>query len=182
MQQVGTQTIETQRLILRRFTEDDAGAMYQNWACDPEVTKYLRWEPHADAGATQSLLREWVGNYETPNYYHWAIVQKSDQTLIGSIAILGVSELDESGEIGYCMGKNWWGIGLMTEAAKAVIAYAFQKVGLHRVEAYHSVNNPASGRVMQKAGMKFEGTLRGKYKCSLGFQDCSLYGIVNGEE
>lgn len=178
MNSIGTQTVETQRLILRRFTEDDAQNMYDNWACDPEVTKYLRWAPHQSVEVTSGLLKSWVALYKEPNYYHWAIVLKENDMPIGSIGILDVSELDDSGEIGYCMGKNWWGQGLMTEAAKAVIDFAFKKAGFHRLEAYHSVNNPASGRVMQKAGMTREGVSRQKYKCAMGYQDCVLYAIL----
>lgn len=179
MKHTGTQTIETDRLVLRRFTVEDAEAMYRNWACDPEITRFLRWAPHANAEVTRGLLEEWVENYRKQDYYHWAIEVKEDHALIGSIGILDVSELDECGEIGYCISKRWWGKGIMTEAVKALIAFAFQKIGLHRLEAYHSVNNPASGRVMQKAGMIFEGTARQKYKCRDGFQDSNFYAILN---
>jgi Acetyltransferases, including N-acetylases of ribosomal proteins len=178
MNGIGTRTIETQRLVLRRFIEDDAQSMYDNWAGDPEVTKYLRWAPHQSVEVTSGLLKSWLSSYDSPDRYHWAIVLKENNMLIGSISIMGVSELDDSGEIGYCMGKNWWGQGLMTEAAKAVIAFAFGQAGFHRLEAYHSVNNPASGRVMQKAGMVREGLSRQKYKCASGYQDCVLYAIL----
>lgn len=178
MKHIGTQTIETERLYLRRFTVDDAQDMYRNWACDPEVTKYLRWQPHESVEETAGLLRIWTGQYENLNYYHWAIALKENNMAIGSIGILEVSDLDESGEIGYCLGREWWGKGLMTEAARGVISFGFNQIGLNRLEAFHSVNNPASGRVMQKAGMLFEGMARQKYKCGLGFQDCNMYSIL----
>lgn len=181
MKHVGTKTIQTERLLLRQFTIDDAEAMYENWAKDPEVTKFLRWQPHANLEVTRALLRDWVSSYEDPSYYSWMIVLKDGNVPIGSIGILDVSEIDESAEIGYCMGKAWWGKGLMTEALKAVLQFGFAEVGFNRLEAYHSVNNPASGRVMQKAGMTFEGIAKQKYSTNLGFHDCNLYAVLKQE-
>ncbi len=175
----GTQTIETERLILREFTLDDVGAMFRNWTQDPDVTRFLRWAPHSDEQVTTDLVKKWMAQYGDSDYYHWVIALKESNMPIGSIGILNVSVLDESGEIGYAVGKPWWGQGYTAEATKTVIAFAFEQVGFHRLEAYHSVNNPASGRVMQKCGMTLEGRLRHKYKCSEGFQDCDLYAILN---
>lgn len=181
MKNVGTQKIITDRLILRRFTLDDAENMFNNWANDPEVTKYLRWPPHLNIGVTTKLLDEWIGCYNDLAYYSWAIALRETDIVIGSIGIMGVSEVDESGEIGYCMGKKWWCKGLMTEALKAVISFSFEQSGFNRLEADHSVNNPASGRVMQKAGMTLEGIARQKYKANLGFQDCKVYSVIKDD-
>lgn len=178
MNSIGTKGLDTGRIILRRFTVQDASDMFQNWASDPEVTKYLRWRPHPSMEATASLLAEWVKSYSDPNYYQWAIELHENGKVIGSIGILDPSCSDASGEIGYCMGKAWWGQGLMTEALTAVEAFAFEEVGFNRLEAFHSVNNPASGRVMQKGGMRFEGTARQKYVANTGAQDCSMYAVL----
>ncbi|MDF2631895.1 MAG: GCN5-related N-acetyltransferase [Caproiciproducens sp.] len=181
MNNIGTQEIVTERLILRQFTVDDAKDMYENWAKDSEVTKYLRWPPHTNVDVSRGLLRQWAASYTGLSYYSWAIVLRENNMAIGSIGIMAVGETDESGEIGYCMGKNWWGKGFMTEALKAILRFSFEEVGFNRLEASHSVNNPASGRVMQKAGMKFEGIARQKYKANLGFQDCKIYSILKQE-
>lgn len=178
MNSVGTKELDTKRLLLRRFTEQDAPDMFRNWANDPEVTRYLRWQPHTGVEATADLLAAWAKNYGDPNYYHWAIVLKENSQAIGSVGILEVSCGDESGEIGYCLGRAWWGQGLMTEALSAVEAFAFEQVGFNRLEAFHSVNNPGSGRVMQKCGMQFEGTARQKYRASAGAQDCRMYAVL----
>lgn len=177
MNNKGTQEIQTERLILRQFTLDDAQDMYQN-AKDPEVTKYLRWKPHKSLQESIDLLKEWIKSYPNPDFYSWAIARKEDNRIIGCIGILGVSEIDDSGEVGYWLGRNWWGKGIMTEALKAVIRFVFEECGFNRLEADHSVNNPASGRVMQKAGMTFEGIAREKYKANAGFQDCKIYAIL----
>ncbi len=181
MNNIGTQEIITDRLILRRFTLDDAESMYENWAKDSEVTKYLRWPPHENVEVSKRLLNQWVESYHDLSYYSWAIAFKEDNIPVGSIGLNTVSEIDEAGEIGYCIGKSWWGKGVMTEALKAVIRFCFDDVGFNRLETDHSVNNPASGRVMQKAGMLFEGIARQKYKSNLGFQDCKLYSILKDD-
>ena len=178
MKNIGTQEIITARLVLRRFTINDANDMFRNWANDSEVTKYLRWQPHANVEISRTLLREWTDSYIDPAYYSWAITLKNDHTVIGSIGIMDVRQIDESGEIGYCIGKAWWGRGLMTEALKAVISFGFEQAGFNRLEAGHSIHNPASGSVMQKAGMTFEGVARQMYLGNTGFQDCKVYSIL----
>ncbi|XOQ48934.1 MAG: hypothetical protein ACFWUM_08520 [Eubacteriales bacterium] len=177
MKNRGTREIRTERLILRPFTLDDAEDMYQ-YAKDPEVTKYARWKPHESIQDSLNLLEEWIKSYSNPGYYSWAIARKEDNRMIGCIGITNVSDIDESGEVGYWLGKSWWGRGIMTEALKAVIRFVFEQCEFNRLEACHSVNNPASGCVMQKAGMTFEGIAREKCKSNAGFQDCRVYAIL----
>jgi len=174
----GTRNIETSRLLLRRFSASDAAAMFKNWAHDPEVTRYMRWQPHANVAETTEVLRSWVQGYSSAERYHWGIVLQEKNILIGSIGAVAPHQADESIEVGYCIGRTFWGNAYTAEALKAIIHYLLFDVGFNRVEAYHSVNNPASGRVMQKAGMAFEGRAMQKYRCSEGFQDSDMYGIV----
>ncbi len=157
MQQVGTAEIETRRLLLRRFTTADAEEMYGNWATDPEVTRWMRWQPHQSVQETRGLLEEWVREYARQDYYHWAIVRKKDGALIGSIGILSAAEPDAPAEYepGYCIGQAFWGRGYTTEALQAVVAYFFHKAGAKTLSCCHAVGNPASGRVMQKAGFRY---------------------------
>ena len=173
----GTQTIFTDRLTLRRFTVADAREMYDNWACDPRVTKYLSWEPHASPEATAALLREWVKSYENDNCYNW--VMEYEGHCIGTISVVRQSDRNESAELGYDLGCNYWNKGLMTEAAKAVIRFLFEEVGCHRVVIRHAVKNPASGRVAQKCGLTYEGTHRETFKSRDGeFLDIAEYAIL----
>ena len=160
MRHLGTVRLETKRLILRPFTPEDADAMYRNWACDPEVTKYLTWTAHQSPEVTRQIVDRWVEESRKPDYYAWAIVLKDLGEPIGSISAVRINETCESAEIGYCIGKTWWHQGLTAEALRAVIEYLIRDVGAKRVSALHDVDNPNSGRVMQKAGMRREGVLR----------------------
>lgn len=181
MTHVGTKPIETQRLILRRFTESDADAAYRNFAGDPEVTRYLRWEHHKDANETRSVLAEWVGSYGDPAYYNWAIVLKDSGECIGAVGCAWMNERVGMIHTYYCIGKAWWGGGIVTEAYKAVIQFFFEEVSANRIEAYHEPNNPASGKVMQKCGLRYEGTLRQADYNNTGIVDAAVYGILHEE-
>lgn len=178
MEHKGTKRLETDRLILRRYTESDAEPMYTNWASDPEVSKFLTWPTHASVEVTKSLVTDWITRYENPNYYNWVIELKENGEVIGNISGVEVIEKIEAIEIGYCMGKAWWGRGIMPEALRAVMNYLFEEVGMNRVCARHDVNNPKSGRVMQKAGMMYEGTLRGAGRNNQGIKDVAMYGLL----
>ena len=87
MRHAGTQEIETPRLILRRLFPQDADGMYVNWANDPDVTRFLRWEPHKNAAETRQLLEAWATLYPNEDYYQWAIVEKATRQVFGSISI-----------------------------------------------------------------------------------------------
>ncbi|MBQ8001682.1 MAG: GNAT family N-acetyltransferase [Ruminococcus sp.] len=173
----GTQTIKTERLVLRQFTPEDAQAMYNNWAKDERVTKFLTWAPHENLETTQYVLGLWCADYKRDDWYQWAIEYKGE--VIGSISVVRCFEANDSAEIGYCMGYDYWGKGIMTEAAKAVIDFLFSQINVNKVVICHAVKNPASGKVAQKCGLTFEGTHREEFKALWGeFLDISCYGIV----
>ena len=178
MNHLGTQTLETSRLILRPFALEDAPAMYRNWASDPEVTKYLTWPTHPSVQVSQMVLSDWVSCYEKKDYYQWAIVLRETDEPIGSMAV--VNQRDDVGkaEIGYCIGRRWWRQGITPEALSAVIRFLMDEVGMQRIEARHDPRNPASGAVMRKCGMTFEGTLRRSDWNNQGLCDASYYAIV----
>lgn len=181
MEHKGTRTLNTDRLILRRFTLDDAESMYRNWASDEEVTRFLTWPPHASVEVTKSLLTDWINHYEEDNYYNWVIELKETGDVIGSISVVKLNEMIAGADIGYCMSKDFWGKGIMPEALRAVIRYLFCEVGLNRIAACHDVNNPKSGRVMDKAGMKLEGILRSAGRNNLGICDEVWHSIMREE-
>lgn len=181
MQNRGTKTLETERLILRQFRQKDAGKMFQNWASDPQVTEFLTWSPHESIDVTKALLCDWTARYQDPAYYNWVMELKDGGEIIGNISVVKLDEKIEAAEIGYCMGKAWWGQAFMPEALKAVTVYLFDEVGLNRVAAYHDSNNPKSGRVMAKAGMKLEGTLRASARNRYGLYDKVYYSILRDE-
>ena len=180
MNHLGTQVLETDRLILRPFRVEDAQAMFRNWAGDPAVTEYLTWPTHRDEGVTASVVRNWVSRSGDPTSYQWALELKSLGEPIGSIAVVRAAENGpvSTAEVGYCMGTAWWGQGLMPEALKAVIAFLFDRVGYTRVEARHCAENPKSGRVMQKAGMTRVGVFRQADLCNHGVGDLVVYEML----
>ena len=182
MRHCGTQKIETERLILRQFTVDDAQAMYENWASDPEVTKYLTWPMHTSVGVSKAVLEDWAESYGQDNYYQWAIVLKEHGSdPIGSISAVHMNDDADVVHIGYCIGQKWWHQGITSEALKAVMDFFFDEVGANRVEARHDPRNPHSGMVMQKCGMKYEGTLRSSDRNNQGICDASYYALLRSE-
>ncbi len=178
MNHIGTQYIETERLILRRFELSDAQAMFDNWASDGEVTKYLTWPAHAGVSVTEGILGEWVPQYGQKDCYRWAITLKENGPQpIGSIDVCHWREGGEVPEIGYCMGKRWWHQGIMSEALGAVIDFLFEQVGVERIVARHDVNNPHSGGVMGKCGMTFVGVREKSHQNNQGVIDTANYSI-----
>jgi len=172
--------IKTPRLTLRRFTSDDAKAMFENWATDPLTVKYLSWELHPSAEFTKTLLEGWIENYAKADNYNWLI--EFDKTPIGNINVHNISDKKGSCEIGYCMGSQWWNNGIMTEALCAVIDFLFTEVGMHRIAAVHDEENGASGRVMQKAGMFYEGKMRENCLRKDGtYSGMCIYGILKSD-
>lgn len=182
MKHLGTVTLETERLILRQFVLGDAEAMHRNWAGDPEVTKYLTWPTHKDVEVSRMVLTDWCSNYEKPEYYQWAIAWKDQpDDPFGAIAVVAMAAEAEAVEIGYCIGRAHWGKGVMTESLNAVIDFFFDRVGALRVQARHDPHNPGSGRVMEKCGMKYEGTLRQSDRNNQGICDAVVRGILASE-
>ena len=181
MKHLGTVTLETDRLILRRFRLDDAMDMYQNWASDPEVTRFLTWPTYETPETADMILKVWNDHYQKPDFYQWAIEMKEIGQPIGSISVVHLNDQVTSAEIGYCIGRTWWHQGIMSEALARVIRFLFDEVGMNRVEAKHDVNNPNSGKVMQKCGMTFEGVHRQADRNNQGLCDVACYAILKNE-
>lgn len=182
MQHTGTQRLETERLILRRYEKRDAAAMYRNWASDDEVTKYLMWPTHSGLEISQSVMDDWVNQYSDEKTYHWAIcVKEYGDEPIGDIGVVDRKEDIAMVHIGYCIGREWWNQGITSEALRAVMDYLFDVVGVNRIESRHDPRNPNSGKVMQKCGMKYEGTLREADWNNQGICDACYYALVKSE-
>ena len=178
MTHLGTVRLETERLILRRFVKSDAKDVFNNWSNDPEVTKFLSWQPHSSLSQARGLVKTRLRGYARKDYYSWAMELKATGQVIGNISVGGWNNLVRSVGIGYVMGRAWWNQGYMTEALRAVIRFFFEECGMNRVEATHDVRNPGSGRVMQKAGMIYEGTLRQAGWSNQGVDDRACYAIL----
>ncbi len=178
MKHKGTQTLETERLILRQFTENDAEAAFRNWESDDKVTKFLRWQTYDDIREVKKVLRIWIENYKNNNFYQWAIMPKDLGEPIGTISAVGMDEKTNKIHIGYCIGSKWWHMGYTSEALARIIPFFFEEVGANRIESQHDPNNPNSGKVMQKCGMQYEGTLRQADYNNQGIVDACMYAIL----
>lgn len=182
MKHCGTQRLETGRLVLRRYVPGDAAAMYQNWASDQEVTKYLTWPTHSSQEVSQRVTDDWVNQYSSEQYYHWAIVLKDNgDEPIGDIAVVNIKENVSMAHVGYCIGRTWWHKGITSEALKAVMDFLFDVVDVNRIEARHDPRNPNSGKVMKKCGMKYEGTLRSSDWNNQGICDACYYALLKSK-
>ena len=143
--------IETERLILRRFEENDAQAMFNNWASDPEVTKYLTWPTHQNIETTKFIINIWLNDYEN-NPHRFGIVLKETNELIGSIDVVSIE--NNIPEIGYVLSRKYWSQGIMTEACKALINYLFE-FGFNKIKIKAVVENIGSNKVIEKCGFIF---------------------------
>lgn len=171
----GTQSIETERLLLRQIQPDDADAVFK-WMSDPEVCRYECWAPHQSAGWTRGYIIEVFDGYKSDHTYQWGMQLGNE--LIGSVSIVNVDDFHQKALMGYCLRRDHWSKGYTTEAVKAVLRYMLADIGLNRIEATHAVSNGASGRVLRKAGMVLEGHAKDFYYFNSGFQDCDLYAIT----
>ncbi len=179
MKHLGTKTLNTDRLILRQFVVEDADAMFNNWANDPEVTKYLTWPVHKSPEISRNVLSDWASQYNKDDYYQWAIALKENvNEPIGSISVVHKNDSIEMVHIGYCVGKKWWKQGITSEALAALIKFFFEEVCINRIESRHDSNNPNSGKVMIKCGMQYEGTLKEADLNNQGRCDSVMYAIL----
>ena len=181
MKHKGTIRIETDRLVLRRFKTEDIHAAFRNWTSDKNVTEYLRWPTHTSIDITERVLNDWIAGYEKTSFYQWAIVLKELGQPIGSISVVNLDNRVDLAEIGYCIGKVWWGCGIMPEAVKTVMAFLFEEVGMQRLEVGHDPENSASGAVIRKCGFRYEGTLRRRIRSNRGITDVAWYSMLKEE-
>lgn len=178
MKNIGTQTLITDRLILRRFTVEDAEDAFHGWYHDADASRYMRWIPHDTMEQTKELLQTIVADYGKADQYRWAVTLKPVDKAIGAIGLTIENEYDSVASFAYLLNKAYRNRGIITEVLRAIFDYAFLSVGVNRMEAYHACKNPASGKVMQKAGMKYEGHARQKFRGKDGYEDCDLYAII----
>ena len=167
----------SERLILRPLTLADAPDVHR-MVGDRDIASTTLRIPHP---YEDGMAEEWIGTHqvqcERGEQINFAIDLRADGSLVGNIT-LRINQTDQHGELGYWIGKPYWNMGYATEATQAVIWYGFEVLGLQRIFAGHFTRNPASGRVMQKAGMTYEGCLRKHHKKWDVFEDLAYYGII----
>lgn len=181
MEHKGTRIMETDRLILRPFQAGDEEFMFRNWASDPEVTKFLTWPTHESVDISAQVVESWEKENGNPSNYQWAVELKEIHEPIGSLSAVKTDDRTQSATVGYCIGRRWWGRGIVAEALEAVLAFFFDQVGMNCVNACHDPRNPNSGRVMRKCGMSYEGTWRAGGVNNQGVCDEVWYSILRDE-
>ena len=177
-----TKTFETERLILRKAALLDAEDIFYNYASRDKVTEFLSWQSHKTLDDTTSYLT----NVVLPDYekeaYCWFIEHKELRKVIGNISVVNIDIDKKYAELGWVLSDDYWGQGLMPEAAIVVLNY-LKELGFVRIEAKHKIENAKSGRVMQKIGMQFEGILRKAGLDNKGnLCDLAVYSYINGED
>ncbi|MDO5558901.1 MAG: GNAT family N-acetyltransferase [Oscillospiraceae bacterium] len=159
MQHFGTKTFETSRLICRQFISEDYEDMLRNWAADPCIQVEYGEPVYDSVYKVKELLSDYIDNYHSPDYYRWAIIEKSSKANIGQIAFCKVYSECQTAEIEYCIGKEFWGKGYAGEALEGLIDFAFRNTDFIKLEAYHRCENQKSGRVLEKSKMHITSTV-----------------------
>ncbi len=152
-----SEQIEFERLLLRCPSEADAEEMFARYAQDPEVCRYMSWTPHASVSGTREYIQRCIEQRQLGSSCNWLIYPRCGGPLLGSV---GFAVKQHLVQFGYCLARDAWGQGYATEAARAIVATALADSAVWRVQAYCDVENRASARVLEKAGLTFEGTLR----------------------
>ena len=174
-----TLNLETDRLKLRPFKIDDATRV-QELAGNSEVAETTLGIPHP---YPIEAAKNWINHQPVlieNGTFPLAIVLKDDGVLIGTMTIR-VDKEHRKGELAYWVGKDYWGKGYATEAAKEVVRFGFEVLSLHRIWAKAMSRNPTSTRVMQKVGMRKEGTLKQDIFKSETYEDVDIYGIIKSD-
>lgn len=171
--------IETGRLVLRGFTLEDAEDLYE-YAKNPNVGPHGGWRPHESIFESRQIIKELF----LQKYHIWAMVDKKSEKVVGSIGYEEDMKRPETGcmELGYAMAEDFWGYGMMTEAAKAVINYGFSVINLPLISIYHNPTNYRSRRVIEKCGFHFEGVMRKANRIYSGeIRDIACYSMTREE-
>ncbi len=169
--------IHTKNLILRKFRIEDVQNMYENWAKDDRVTKFLTWKAHTSISDSEKMIKKWMNLKDNIQF---AICDLNDKN-IGTISCDLINKKPKTYSIGYCLGYEYWNKGYMTEALKAAIEYLFENKNAVRVQARHDKMNVGSGKVMKKSHMKYEGCLRKSELNNTGICDICLYSMIDDD-
>lgn len=172
--------LETERLLLRKIKMQDVYDMYE-YASNDNVSKYVTWNTHRSLSDTKEFVMFILQQYKNKKLAPWGIEYKENNKFIGTIDIVCWQPVHKSAEIGYALSQYYWGKGIMTEAARTLIQFGFKKMDLVRIQARCFSENIASERVMEKAGMSYEGTIRKAMYIKDKHHDLKLYSILKDE-
>lgn len=179
---IGTKILETERLILRKVTVADADIAYKSWCTSDEVSKYVMWEKHRNVEITRAIYSKWVEAYQDLDTFRWIAEIKKTKEIIGTIDVDKKFLKYGTCEVRYCYAEKFWNQGYGTEILKRVIKFLFEEVNADLICATHLENNPASGKVMKKAHMKYEARLRQRINDKSGMKnDLLVYSLTKEE-
>ncbi|MBP7402456.1 MAG: GNAT family N-acetyltransferase [Clostridia bacterium] len=171
--------IRTERLLLRPFRLDDAPDVF-SYASDDEVSRYMTWDTHRSIEDSLAYIRYSLDAYAGGHHYDYAFeLAETGRVIGGGGAFKDLEDSARFAEIGYVLHRDYWGRGLVPEAMSAFLRFLFEEKGIHRVEAYHFEENRKSGRVMEKIGMRYEGTHRDKYFVKGAYRTICTYAAIN---
>lgn len=174
-------TLQTPRLLLRKLTIEDAEDIFA-YASDPQVTRYTLWDHHQSIKDTYEYLNNIAFKlYRSGKGMKWGIVEKESGKLIGTCS-LHTETIHRRAELGYVLARDYWGRGLMTEAAQTAIAFGFHVMHLLRIQAYCAVENVGSAKVLEKSGMQFEGILHNYVFTKNRPWDVKMYAITRSPD
>ena len=170
-------TLETERLILRKMVLNDAEAVFA-YASNSDVSRYTLWETHRSIEDSRAFLEFATQKYENGGEPDWGIVYRGNGCLVGACGLVNWEAEHARAEVGFVLSREYWGRGLMSEAVRAILRFGFERMNLNRIEARCIAENAASARVMEKAGMVYEGTLRQREYIKGAYRDINLYAIL----
>lgn len=175
---IGTTTILTKRLKLRKLTFDDVQSVFSHLKSDERITDNLVSAAHTEIEQTRIMVEEIINQYDNPGFYDWGIELNESNELIGLIDLYDFDAEEPKCNVGYLLGFKWWNQGYGTEALAAVVDFAFNKINIKEISATHNTDNPASGRIMEKVGMTKERVVKDMIKNAKGdSKDCAIYRI-----
>lgn len=181
MRYVEFENLYTARLCLRKLTRDDVPLYHARLSGSREVTKYMLFQPQQDISGTAAVVEKVLSRYETGRCYRFCIALKESRELIGIIEPLRFDEENSSCSFAYMLGSDFWGQGYGTEALKAVLDFLFRDMEMELVQADHMGSNAASGAVMRKAGMVYQGILPDAYEKDGVLHDAPQYSITRSQ-
>lgn len=173
-------TIDASRVSLRWISATDTDAFYAIYS-NPEVMRYWSTPPLADREAATNLLKKIQEDWKRRAILKWGIAMRTDDKLIGSVTLFNLDFNHRRAEVGYALGRDYWGRGYMNEALMAVLKYAFEVLDLHRIEADVDPRNAASIKTLERLGFQREGYLRERWQVNGEIQDAFFYGLLRRE-
>ncbi len=173
-------TLYTARLVLRPLRLRDAESLFECTA-DPEVARYVLWTAHRSLAECRSHIRYMQHRYRAGEPCSYAIALREGDRAVGTVGFTSYHDSVRTAEIGYSLARRLWGQGYATEAVSALLQLCFERMHLHRVEAVHDVENPASGHVLQHCGLRYEGTVRGRVFNKGQWRDVCVWGMLEDD-